>query len=148
MTQPPHDRPVAAPDLLEGAVRRERLLPAAREDAWTMLATPEGLERWLAEDVDVELRPGARGRMTVDGRERDVEIEEVVPGRRLSLTWSGDGKEPALVELTLDDAPGGTRVVVVELPVRALRVVAVPGHAPVSRRHGGGAPQARALARA
>ncbi len=148
MTQPPHGRPPATPDLVEDAVRRERLLPAAREEAWTMLATYEGLERWLADDVDVELRPGARGRMTVDGCEREVEIDEVVPGRRLALTWCGVGEEPAVVDVTLDDAPGGTRVVVVELPLRALRAVAVPGHAPAAGRRGGAAPQARALARA
>lgn len=47
----------------------------------------------------------------------------VVAQRRLAFTWCGEDGESSLVELTLDDAPGGgTILTVFEVPLVALRV--------------------------
>jgi uncharacterized protein YndB with AHSA1/START domain len=107
-----------------GAVRRETLLDAPRDEVWPLVADPEGLETWLADDVDLDaVEPGAQGTVTEDGVERRVTIEEVEAGRRVALSWCAPGGDPSLVELTLDDAPDGrTTMVVVELPLVALRV--------------------------
>jgi uncharacterized protein YndB with AHSA1/START domain len=107
-----------------GAVRRETLLDAPRDEVWPLVADPEGLETWLADDVDLDaVEPGAQGTVTEDGVERRVTIEEVEDGRRVALSWCAPGGDPSLVELTLDDAPDGrTTMVVVELPLVALRV--------------------------
>jgi uncharacterized protein YndB with AHSA1/START domain len=107
-----------------GAVRRETLLDAPRDAVWSLVANPEGLETWLADDVDLDaIEPGASGVVTEGGEERLVTIEEVVDGRRVALSWCAPGGDASLVELTLDDAEDGrTRMVIVELPLVALRV--------------------------
>jgi uncharacterized protein YndB with AHSA1/START domain len=107
----------------EQAVRREQILPVDRETAWVALRDAEGLETWLADEVDLEVREGAEGRLRWrDGEERMALVEEVRERRRVSLRWCEAGGEPSIVELTLDDVPGGTRLVVVELPVLAIRL--------------------------
>jgi uncharacterized protein YndB with AHSA1/START domain len=112
-----------------GAVRRETVLDAPRNAVWALVADPEGLATWLADDVALDaVEPGARGTVTEDGERRDVTIEEVEEGRRVALSWCAPGGEPSLVELTLDDDPeddARTRMVVVEIPLVTLRVATV-----------------------
>ena len=111
-----------------GAVRRETVLDAPRDAVWSLVANPEGLETWLADDVDLDaIEPGASGTVTEAGELRHVTIEEVEDGRRVALSWCAPGGDPTLVELTLDDADDEattTRMVVVELPLVTLRVAA------------------------
>ncbi len=110
-----------------GAVRRETVLDAPREAVWALVADPEGLATWLADDVDLAaVEPGASGTVTEDGQERHVTIEEVQDGRRVALSWCAPGGDPSLVELTLDDdaVEGRTRMVIVELPLVTLRAAA------------------------
>lgn len=103
------------------AVRRETILTVDRDTAWQALCDAEGLETWLADEVALEVRPGAEGTVRfADGEEREALVEEVVEGRRLALRWAEPGGEESIVELTLDDVPEGTRLVVVELPVAVL----------------------------
>jgi uncharacterized protein YndB with AHSA1/START domain len=114
-----------------GAVRRETVLDAPRSDVWDRVASPEGLETWLADEVALDaVAPGASGTVTEDGVARRVTIEEVEDGRRVALSWCEDGGEPSLVELTLDDVDvdadaARTRLVVVEVPLVTLRVATV-----------------------
>jgi uncharacterized protein YndB with AHSA1/START domain len=109
-----------------GAVRRETVLDAPRHAVWALVADPEGLATWLADDVDLDaVEPGASGTVTEDGAPRHVTIEEVEEGRRVALSWCAPGGEPSLVELTLDDeGDERTRMVVVEIPLVTLRVAA------------------------
>jgi uncharacterized protein YndB with AHSA1/START domain len=110
---------------LEQFVRREIMLSCDRETAWRRLADAEGLRSWLADEVDLDLRPGAQGTIRLhDGQLRLVEVEEVQAQRRVCLIWREAGGEPSLVELTLEDLEQGTRLTVVELPIPALRAVA------------------------
>jgi uncharacterized protein YndB with AHSA1/START domain len=110
-----------------GAVRRETVLDAPRDAVWALVAEPEGLATWLADDVDLdEVAPGASGTVTEGGEPRDVTIEEVQVGRRVALSWCAPGGEPSLVELTLDDdGDQRTRMVIVEVPLLTLRVAAI-----------------------
>jgi uncharacterized protein YndB with AHSA1/START domain len=109
-----------------GAMRRETLLDAPREAVWALVADPDGLAGWLADDVDLDaVEPGAEGTVLENGELRRVTIEEVEDRRRVALSWCAPGGEPSLVELTLDDAEDGrTRMVVVEVPLVVLRAVA------------------------
>jgi uncharacterized protein YndB with AHSA1/START domain len=112
-----------------GAVRRETVLDAPRDEVWERIASPEGLESWLADEVALEsVEPGASGTVVEDGVQRRVTIDEVEDGRRVALSWCADGGEPSLVELTLDDVAedaDATRLVVVEIPLVTLRVASV-----------------------
>src|SRR4051812_702877 len=109
-----------------GAVRRETVLDAPRDAVWSLVANPEGLETWLADDVALDaIAPGSSGTVTEGDEERQVTIEEVEDGRRVALSWCAPGGDPSLVELTLDDLEDGrTRMVVVEIPLVTLRVAA------------------------
>ena len=104
-------------------VRREIVLPVERDAAWELLSDPRELETWLADEVDLDIEPGAEGTVRWDhGEERDAVVEEVAEGRRLALRWwPVDGGDETIVELTLDDHDDGTLLVVVELPLTTIR---------------------------
>ena len=109
-------------------VRREIVLPVERERAWELLTEPAELREWLADEVELEPEPGAPLRVEWAGGEvREGEVEEVEPERRLRFRWDdGTTGVPSRVEWTLDDAPGGTRVTVVERPLVPLELHGVP----------------------
>lgn len=125
-------------------VTREILLELARDDAWEALADLRG---WLCAGADLELAEGERGWLWLhDGEERDVEVEEVVPGERLVLWWRAASDDlMTRVCLTLDEEAGGTRVRVVEsAPVYAVSTTRIGDH-PVLRGGGMYGPAAMAL---
>lgn len=128
-----------------GAVRRETVLDAPRDEVWARIASPEGLASWLADEVALDaVEPGASGTVVEDGVQRRVTIDEVEDGRRVALSWCADDGDPSLVELTLDDVEAErTRLVVVELPLVTLRVATVATVRAASAARG---PQMAALA--
>ncbi len=69
-------------------VERETVLDADEERAWEAISDPAELERWLADEVDLEPVEGAPARFEVDGEERPGRVERVVEGRELAFTWS------------------------------------------------------------
>lgn len=103
-------------------VRREIVLPVGRERAWELLTDPAELERWLADEVDLEPEPGARVRAAWSGGEvREGVVETVEPAERLTFRWwddrtGGERRErvESAVEWRLEPLRRGTRVVVVE----------------------------------
>ncbi|WP_354698185.1 hypothetical protein DSM112329_03850 [Paraconexibacter sp. AEG42_29] len=112
-------------ELHQDIVRREVVLDADLDTAWSALASADGLQTWLAESVDVEIAPGAKGTITDhDGVVRDATVEEVVPGRRVALRWAASGHEPTVVDLTLEPlGDDRTRLVVVEVPAAVVHAV-------------------------
>ena len=110
---------------MELLIRREVVLPVERDAAWDAISDPRELETWLADDVDLEIEPGAEGVVRWDdGEERHAVVDEVAEGRRVALRWwDAGGGDPTIVDLTLDDHEDGTLLVVVELPVAAVRAV-------------------------
>ena len=53
-----------------GAVRRETILDAAREQVWELVSDPDGLKTWLADEVDLDtVAAGERGTVTEDDDE-------------------------------------------------------------------------------
>ena len=92
-------------------ITREIVLPAPREEVWEAITDEERLREWFANDVELDPRPGGAGLFRWDnGEERRAAVEAVEPEERLVLRWEDDG----LVELRLEDAPAGTRVLVRE----------------------------------
>ena len=93
-------------------VSREITLPVDRETAWEAVTD---LDSWLVQDGSVDLEPGAEGELTLPGGEtRWATVEEVRDGELLAFWWHAPDALATLVEVTLTDAVGGTRVVVVE----------------------------------
>ena len=91
-------------------VKREIELDAPADEVWRALTDEEELSQWFANDVELELEPGAEGVFRWDdGEERHAIVEEVDPERRFAFTWDG-----SRVVIELDETATGTRVIVVE----------------------------------
>ena len=100
------------PDELE----REITVPVAPERAWELVTEVEHLERWFAEQVELDPVPGAPLRVTGDdGGERHGVVEEVDAPRRLRFVWyqPPDGP-PSSVEIEVTEVPDGSRISVTE----------------------------------
>ena len=99
---------------------KEVVLPVDRDEAWAAVTEEEALEAWLAERVELELRPGGDASFTLPGgEERRGMVEEVAVGERLTFWWWTDQDPPAQssrVTFELAPAIGGTRVRVTETP--------------------------------
>lgn len=88
-------------------IEREIVLHVPREEAWDALTSPERLEEWFANDVELEAEPGGRGVFRWDsGEVRHAVVETVDAPERLVLRWEDDG----VVELELGEHPDGTLV--------------------------------------
>ena|SRR5437773_1537703 len=112
-------------------VHREVFFEAPADEIWTALTDPDELERWFANEVELDAEPGGRAIFRwSNGEEREAVVEEVEPARRLVLRWLDDG---GLVQLELVEAVAGTSLRVVEttpefsaaLGLRALAACAI-----------------------
>ena len=116
-------------------VEEQVLLQASRARVWRALTTPEELGAWFGVNLTGQaITPGAHvvGHFTIPGFEHvkfDVIIEEIVPERRFAWRWHPhaieatvdySGEPRTLVRFTLEDAPGGTLLRVVETGFDAL----------------------------
>ena len=99
---------------------KEVVLPVDADEAWAAVTEEEALEAWLAERVELDLRPGGDASFTLPGgEERRGMVEEVAVGERLTFWWWTDEDPPAQssrVTFELAPAIGGTRVRVTETP--------------------------------
>jgi uncharacterized protein YndB with AHSA1/START domain len=69
---------------------------------------------WLGDDVQIDLRVGATGRVTDDGHTRQLLITHVEPGRRVAWHWWNDEGDLSSVEIVVVPAGDTTLVRVVE----------------------------------
>jgi uncharacterized protein YndB with AHSA1/START domain len=127
----------------EQSVEREIEVPATPEETWQALTDPERLRDWLAEDAELDLRPGGGLAVRTPDGERDGFFEEVAEPERLVFWWGEPGDELARVEIELDEVDDGTRVRVVES--RPLVTVESIGSGS-QFESGGAAPQMNAVA--
>jgi uncharacterized protein YndB with AHSA1/START domain len=116
-------------------VTKELVLPAPPEEVWEELTDPERLEEWFATEVELDLEEGEGHFRWENGEERHAVVEEVEEGRRLGYRWTDEEGNESHVGIELEEADGGTRVVVTEtapvaewgtaLELHALAVAAV-----------------------
>ena len=96
---------------------KEVVLPVEPDEAWEAVSDETALEAWLAERVELDLRPGGEATFLLpDGEERRGMVEEVAPGERLTFWWWPDGGASSRVTFELAPAVGGTRIRVTETP--------------------------------
>jgi uncharacterized protein YndB with AHSA1/START domain len=117
-------------------IERELELPYLPDELWRALTDQGWLESWLADAVDLELRPGGDARFVVGGETREGWVEEVRPpepgdrgGRSGCLTfwWQAEDASPSRVCIELTPTEGGTRIRVVEArPLDVLDLVGLP----------------------
>lgn len=109
-------------------VEREITVPVEPERAWELVTESEHLERWFAEQVELEPTPGAPVRVVGDdGAERHGVVEEVDAPRRLRFVWYAppDGP-PSSVEIEVTPLPGGSRIAVTERELIMIDAVGAP----------------------
>lgn len=109
------------------AVVRRVALGCDREEAWSLIATAEGLERWLGREVRLEPVAGGRLGLRDDGGALRIgQVVAVDEGRSLTFEWAeaGDAAARSTVSLTLDEGDDGTTQVTVEERASGGRVAA------------------------
>ena len=99
-------------------VSRHVDLEAQVDEVWEALVGDEERGRWMGGDTELSAEPGGRGFIVDDdGRRREVLVEQVEPGRRLSFDWWTEDDAPSHVEFVLVPIPTGTRLTVIERPL-------------------------------
>jgi uncharacterized protein YndB with AHSA1/START domain len=126
-------------------IERELQLPASPDAAWEALTDPEWLQRWLADEVTLDLRPGGDAWFRVGDSIRSGWVEEVSPPcsereeeGRLVFWWAQDGEPASRVELELTPSDGGGSVlrVVEARPLDVLDLVGIPLQPPGGSTYG------------
>jgi uncharacterized protein YndB with AHSA1/START domain len=116
--------------VIADSVEREILIEASPEIIWGVITEPEQISRWFSDEADIEGRAGADGTLTWKpggrgGRKESdlivpIRVVDAEPFRRFSFRWNHppgagpDQDNSALVEFSLIEEDGGTRLKVVE----------------------------------
>jgi uncharacterized protein YndB with AHSA1/START domain len=100
-------------------VTREVDLAVDEDRAWEAISDEEMLERWLADEVEMDPVEGSPARFTVDGEDRPGRVERVVEGRELAFSWEREPGDESIVRFELVPCVSGTRVIVTETRLRA-----------------------------
>ena len=88
------------------------------EAAWAAVSDPDELAQWLGASVELDVRPGGRGRVVDDdGTVREVLVTDVDERRGIAWHWWSDGGELSSVELRVDEHEGRARLRIVEMLV-------------------------------
>jgi uncharacterized protein YndB with AHSA1/START domain len=97
-------------------VTRELVVPAELDDVWDALTSPERLEEWFANDVELDVTPGGDGVFRWEsGEVKRALVETVDEGRGLSMRWwDEETGETTTVAIAVEEVDAGTRVVVTE----------------------------------
>jgi uncharacterized protein YndB with AHSA1/START domain len=93
-------------------------IPASPSRVWRALSTQESLRRWIAPDLEIDLRVGGAYRMLgADGETRiSGTVLELVPEGRLVLSWleeEAGWQHAARLVISLEAIATGTRVTLV-----------------------------------
>jgi uncharacterized protein YndB with AHSA1/START domain len=116
-------------------IEKQIVLKAPRSRVWRALADSQEFAAWFGMTVDGPFRAGGtvRGNPTHKGYEHvllELVVEAMEPERRLAYRWHPNAKDPmdyssepmTLVEFLLEDAPGGTKLTVLESGFDALPI--------------------------
>ncbi len=121
-------------------VERELVLPAVPGAIWAVVTGPG----WLADQAELDLRPGGEARFTTQEETRTGWVEEALPpdgedpSGRLVFWWSAEG-EPAtrvVVSLEPEDASATRLRVLEERPLEVLDLVGIPQRGTDGAGHG------------
>lgn len=109
-------------------IEKTVMLKAPRSRVWRAITDAKQFGEWFRVQLDGEFAVGAtiRGNITYPGYEHiqmEVTVERIEPERLFSYRWHPHAVDPnvdyspepmTLVEFTLEEAPGGTRLTIVE----------------------------------
>jgi uncharacterized protein YndB with AHSA1/START domain len=99
----------------ERRVERETVLDADLERVWEAVTDERMLSEWLADEAELDPVEGGDAVFRFEGgEERRGSVLRVEEERALEFTWARPDEPATTVELILEPAVGGTRLVVVE----------------------------------
>lgn len=113
-------------------VTREVELEASPEEVWRALTEESILRLWLAEEVELDPRPGGVVRVRDGGDQRSGRVEDVDEPRRLAFSWAREGELPSLVEFELLATDAGTKLIVTETAPRGIPITLAGAGWPLS----------------
>ena len=106
---------------MQSAIEKEIHIDAPVEVVWELVTQPEQIRQWFADEAEVDLRVGSKGRLAFKGRDSyQLQVEAVEPPRRFAFRWVRQpglivrNDNSLLVEFILQPEKGGTRLKVVE----------------------------------
>lgn len=103
------DKPVGLTQDAGYQIGVRRTIPAAREQVWAYLLSPEGLKVWLGDLAKLDPAVGQSYR-TADGAFGEMRASK--PGEQLRLTWQPSGwAKPSTLQIRLLDAGEGRTTV-------------------------------------
>jgi uncharacterized protein YndB with AHSA1/START domain len=96
-------------------VERSIEIKASPRTVWNLLATQEGLRRWWAADLEIDMRVGGKHRHFVADHNQWISgyVLEIAPEQHLILSWFEEGTDwvhPTRLSFILEPIAGGTRV--------------------------------------
>jgi uncharacterized protein YndB with AHSA1/START domain len=97
-------------------VSRDIDLDVSAGELWSLIADGAGWESWLVDEAEVTVETGATGVVRDHGETREVRLDDVVAGERVSFEWwpAGRPSEASAVELVVAPAPLGAVLHVTE----------------------------------
>src|SRR6516165_8454660 len=103
-----------------GAIERMIFIALPPEEVFRYLVEPMLMARWIGLSHDLDARPGGRFRVEVsNGNIASGRYVEVVPPKRVALTWGWESEDAdlsllppgtSLVEIDLEAKDGGTQL--------------------------------------
>jgi uncharacterized protein YndB with AHSA1/START domain len=105
---------------MEASDRIERTMTfhVPRELVWDAITQPESISKWFGDDTELELNPGGEAVFRWGEIEVRATVDAVEPPSRFSYRWepshTPSGGPTTLVEFTLEEIDGGTRLTLVE----------------------------------
>jgi uncharacterized protein YndB with AHSA1/START domain len=108
------------------AVTRSIELDAEPDELWELIGDGERWADWMVDTATIEVRPGGTGTVTDGDERRDVRIDEVDLGERVSFEWwpAGRRDQSSSVVLHVIPARRGSVLEIVETYPAAARLSA------------------------
>jgi uncharacterized protein YndB with AHSA1/START domain len=103
---------------LSDRIERTMTFQVPRELVWEALTDAEAISKWFGDDTEIDLKPGGEAVFRWGEVEVRGTVEAVEPPSRFSYRWEPShtptGGPTTLVEFTLEEIAGGTRLTLVE----------------------------------
>jgi uncharacterized protein YndB with AHSA1/START domain len=107
--------------VVPAAIEKDILIEAPIEVVWRFVTEPDQIRRWFADEAEIDLRVGGRGRLAFRGHDSyELQVEAIDPPRRFAFRWVRRPEtvvrsaNSMLVEFILQPEDGNTRLRVVE----------------------------------
>src|SRR5919108_249775 len=109
---------------LTDRIERVMTFQVPRDDVWAAITEPSEISKWFGDETDLDLTPGGEAVFRWGEIEVRAIVETVEPPARFAYRWEPShtptGGPMTLVEFSLEEIAGGTRLTLVELGFAAL----------------------------